>query len=92
MTQFSLAVSTRKFWDHMLGRRSVATVWSFCLSSNPLQFSEKVKPLETAVLKGIINTSEKASRSNPMLAPKWRLPQKSKGILNCRMPLWFVAQ
>jgi hypothetical protein len=30
---------------------------------------EKVNPLETAVERGIINTSEKASRSSSMLPP-----------------------
>jgi hypothetical protein len=69
MTQFSLAVAARKFDDQTLGRRSVATIWSFCLSSNPRQLAEKVNPLEEAVERGIINTSEKASRSNSMLAP-----------------------
>ena len=40
------------------------------LELNPRQFDEKVNPLETTVERGIINTSEKASRSSSMLAPQ----------------------
>src|SRR5215469_8891628 len=70
MTQFWPAAAATTSDDHMRGRFRVATIWSPCLSSNPRQLEVKVNPPETAVGRGIINTSEKAFRPTPMVAPR----------------------